>query len=72
MTDIEIARNTKLEKIGKVAEKIGINEDDIELYGKYKAKISNEVYDKNKNKRNGKLVLVTAMTPTSLDRKSVV
>ena len=66
MTDIEIARNTKLEKIGKVAEKIGINEDDIELYGKYKAKISNEVYDKNKNKRNGKLVLVTAMTPTPL------
>ena len=66
MTDIEIARNTKLEKIDEVAKKIGITEEDLELYGKYKAKISNEVYEKNKNKPNGKLVLVTAMTPTPL------
>ena len=66
MTDIEIARNTKLEKIEEVAKKIGIDEEDIELYGKYKAKISNEVYNKNKEKKNGKLILVTAISPTPL------
>ena len=66
MTDIEIARNTKLEKIEKIAQKIEIDEEDIELYGKYKAKISNEVYEKNKDKKNGKLILVTAMSPTPL------
>lgn len=66
MTDIEIARNTKLEKITDIAKKIDIAEEDIELYGKYKAKISNEVYEKNKNKKDGKLVLVTAMSPTPL------
>ena len=46
MTDIEIARSTKLEKIVDVAKKIGIEEDDLEQYGKFKAKISNEVYEK--------------------------
>ena len=66
MTDIEIARNTKLDKIVDVAEKLGIEEDDIEQYGKYKAKISNEVYNKRKNKKNGKLILVTAISPTPL------
>ena len=44
MTDIEIARNTKLDKIVDVAKKLGIEEDDVEQYGKFKAKISNEVY----------------------------
>lgn len=66
MTDIEIARNTKLERIEKIASKIGIEDDDIELYGKYKAKISNNVYQKLKNKKNGKLILVTAISPTPL------
>ena len=66
MTDIEIARNTKLEKIEKIANKIGIEEDDIELYGKYKAKISNNVYEKLKDKKDGKLILVTAISPTPL------
>ena len=66
MNDIEIARNTKLENINEIAKKIGINEDDIENYGKYKAKISNNVYKENKNKENGKLVLVTAINPTPL------
>ena len=66
MTDIEIARNTKLEKIVDIAKKIGIEEDDIEQYGKYKAKISNEVYEKRKNKKDGKLILVTAISPTPL------
>ena len=66
MTDIEIARNTKLERINKIAEKLNIDEEDIEIYGKYKAKISNEVYKKLKEKENGKLVLVTAINPTPL------
>lgn len=66
MTDIEIARNTKLDKIVDVAKKLGIEEEDIEQYGKYKAKISNEVYNKRNNKKNGKLILVTAISPTPL------
>ena len=66
MTDIEIARNTKLEKIEEIAKKVGIDEEDIELYGKYKAKISNSVYEKNKDKKDGKLILVTAISPTPL------
>ena len=66
MTDIEIARNTKLEKIVDIAKKIKIDEEDIEPYGKYKAKISNKVYEKLKEKENGKLVLVTAISPTPL------
>ena len=66
MTDIEIARSTKLEKIVDIAKKIGIQEDDIEQYGKYKAKISNEVYEKRTNKKDGKLILVTAISPTPL------
>ena len=66
MTDIEIAKNTKLDEINKIAEKLEIKEDDIEQYGKYKAKISNEIYEKNKSKNNGKLILVTAISPTPL------
>lgn len=66
MTDIEIARNTKLEKINKIAEKLNIEEDDIECFGKYKAKISNSVYEKLKDKKDGKLILVTAINPTPL------
>ena len=66
MTDIEIAKSIKLEKITKIAEEIGISEDELELYGKYKAKISNDVKEKIKNKKDGKLVLVTAMSPTPL------
>ena len=50
LTDIEIARNTKLEKITDIAKKMGIEEDEIEQYGKYKAKISNEVYEKIEKK----------------------
>lgn len=66
MTDIEIARNTKLEKIIDVAKKIEIDEENIEQYGKYKAKISSEVYEKLKTKKDGKLILVTAISPTPL------
>ncbi len=66
MTDIEIAKSVELEKIEKIAQKIGIDEEDIECYGKYKAKISNKVYEKMQNKKNGKLILVTAINPTPL------
>ena len=66
MTDIEIARNTKLDNIVDVAKNININEDELELYGKYKAKISNDLYNKIEKNKNGKLVLVTAISPTPL------
>ena len=66
MTDIEIARNTKLEKIDKIANKLGLESKDIEKYGEFKAKISEEVYKKRKNEKDGKLLLVTAISPTPL------
>lgn len=66
MTDIEIAKNTKLEKIENIAKKLEIEEQYLENYGKYKAKISNKIEEKLKNKEDGKLVLVTAMSPTPL------
>ena len=66
MEDIEIARNTKLNKITDIAENIGINEEELENYGKYKAKISLDTYKRLKNKKNGKLILVTAINPTPL------
>ncbi len=66
MEDIEIARNTKLEKITKIAEDIGLKEEELELYGKYKAKISPEVFQHRKEKKDGKLILITAINPTPL------
>ena len=66
MTDIEIARNTKIENIKNIAKKIDINDDKLEVYGNYKAKISNSVLEEFKNKQNGKLILVTAINPTPL------
>lgn len=66
MSDIEIARNSKLEMINEVAKNVGISDEDLELYGKYKAKISNDVYEKIKGKKDGKLILVTAINPTPL------
>ena len=66
MTDIEIARNTKLDNIVEVAKKVNVEEEDLELYGKYKAKFSSELYEKVKDRKNGKLILVTAISPTPL------
>lgn len=66
MEDIEIARNTKLEKIEKIAKNIGIDEEYVENYGKYKAKISLDILKKLESKKNGRLVLVTAINPTPL------
>ncbi len=66
MSDIEIARNTKLNPITEVAQKLNIDEEYIENYGKYKAKISDKVFEKIENNENGKLILVTAVNPTPL------
>ena len=66
LTDVEINKNAKKENIIEIAKKIGITEDELELYGKYKAKISNKAYEKNKDKKDGKLILVTAINPTPL------
>lgn len=66
MTDIEIAKSVKLKKITKIAKEIGIDEDEIEQYGSYKAKISEKVFEKIKDNKNGKLILVTALSPTPL------
>ena len=63
MTDIEIANSVELDNISNIARKLDIDEKDIECYGKYKAKISNGVFNKFKDKKEGKLIL---------DRKSVV
>lgn len=63
-TDIQIAQEAVLEPIVKIAEKLSILPDELELYGKYKAKISDEYLDKIKNDPDGKLILVTAINPT--------
>lgn len=63
-SDIEIAQETKLEDIRDVMKRVGVDEDDLELYGKYKAKLSDDLWSKVKNKKDGKLVLVTAINPT--------
>ena len=66
MEDIEIARNTKLEDINAIAEKCGLLEYEVENYGRYKAKINEKAFERLKDKKNGKLILVTAMNPTPL------
>lgn len=63
-TDLQIAQEAVMEPIGKVAETLGIREDDLELYGKYKAKLSEEYLDSLKQRPDGKLILVTAINPT--------
>lgn len=64
LSDIEIAQQARMQKITEVAAKLGISEDDIELYGKYKAKLSYDLIRRVKEKKDGKLILVTAITPT--------
>ena len=63
-TDIEIAQEAEMLPIKEVAQRVGLQEDDLELYGKYKAKISNEYYESIKDNEDGKLILVTAINPT--------
>lgn len=67
MEDVEIARSIKLEKIQDIAKKIDIKEDELEQYGKYKAKIdSRAICERLKSKKDGKLILVTSINPTPL------
>ncbi len=63
-TDIEIAQEAKLIHIKEVAEKIGLEEEDLDFYGKYKAKLTDELWEKIKDRPDGKLILVTAINPT--------
>ena len=63
-TDIQIAQEAKLSHIKEVAKHLDIREDDLEFYGKYKAKLSDELYDQVKDNNDGKLILVTAINPT--------
>ena len=63
-SDIEIAQEAQMLDIREVAAKVGVAEDDLELYGKYKAKISDDLYSKLEDKKDGKLILVTAINPT--------
>ena len=64
LSDIEIAQGCQMRPITEVAAAAGLDADDLELYGKYKAKLSADVWTKVKDKENGKLVLVTAINPT--------
>lgn len=66
MEDVEIARNTKLKRIVEIAKQLGIQEEELEPYGKYKAKISSYVRKRLENRKDGKLILVTAINPTPL------
>lgn len=63
-TDIQIAQEAEMMHIKDAAASIGINEEDLEFYGKYKAKLSDELWEKVKDRKDGKLVLVTAINPT--------
>ncbi|MGN0613497.1 MAG: formate--tetrahydrofolate ligase [Porcipelethomonas sp.] len=64
LSDIEIAQNAKMKPIMEIAQGLGIDPDDVELYGKYKAKLSEQLYKKLSDKKDGRLVLVTAINPT--------
>lgn len=64
LTDIEIAQQAKMLKAGEIAAKLGISEDEIEPYGHYKAKLSQKLFDRVKDNKDGKLILVTAINPT--------
>ena len=63
-SDIEIAQSSEMSQIVEIAKKLGIDEEELELYGKYKAKILPSVWERVKDRKDGKLVLVTAITPT--------
>ena len=64
LSDVEIAQSAKVEKISAAAAKLGLTEDDLEFYGKFKAKISPDVWKRVEKNSDGKLILVTAITPT--------
>ncbi|HPL54358.1 MAG TPA: formate--tetrahydrofolate ligase [Bacillota bacterium] len=64
-SDIEIAQQAKMKPVSEIAKEWGIEEDELELYGKYKAKVNPKIFERLKDKPDGKLILVTAITPTS-------
>ena len=64
LTDVQIAQSAEMKPIKEIAEQLGLGEEDLELYGKYKAKISLETISKVKDNPDGKLILVTAINPT--------
>ena len=64
LTDIEIAQQTKLRPIKEIADSIGIKEEELEPYGRYKAKLNESLFERVKNNKDGKLILVTAINPT--------
>lgn len=64
LSDIEIAQNAPMKPIGEVAQSLGITEDELEFYGKYKAKLGDKLFDRLQNEKDGKLILVTAINPT--------
>ena len=66
MTDIEISKNTNLKNINEIAYSLGIKDNELETYGKYKAKINNSIFERLENKKDGKLILVTSINPTPL------
>ena len=69
MTDIEIARNAKLKEIEEIAKEIKISEENLETYGKYKAKISLKQLQQLESRANGKLILVTSINPTPMEKE---
>ena len=72
LSDLEIAQKAKMRPITEIAKKIGIKDDELELYGKYKAKVSLKILKRLKNKKNGKYIDVTAITPTPLGEGKTV
>ena len=64
LSDIEIAQSAELKPIAEIANQLGISADELEFYGKYKAKLSDELADRVKDNPDGKLILVTAINPT--------
>lgn len=63
-TDIQIAQEAKMKPIKEIASSLGIMDEELELYGNYKSKISLDIWNRLRDKKDGKLVLVTAITPT--------
>ena len=64
LTDIEIAQQANMRPIAEIATQLGVKEDELELYGRYKAKLNQKLFDRMKKESNGKLILVTAINPT--------
>ena len=64
LKDIEIAQQAKMKKIGEIAANLGIEEDEVEQYGHYKAKLNQNLFNRLADKPDGKLILVTAINPT--------